>query len=344
MDERTAPPSVADENFSFQKIIAVVGVSLLAVKFAAWAMTRSVSILTDATESIVNVVAAFVGLYALYLSSKPRDKSHPYGHGKVELISSSLEGVMILVAGIVIIFEAVDSIMDPGELKQLDLGLVLLVFAAAVNFIVGYAAIRKGRKNRSIALVASGKHLCSDTVSSIGIIIGVGLMIILDAMGYEVYWIDSAIAALFGFIIFVAGVRVVKTSMDGVMDRSDEKIVSEVIELINQKRHDHWIDIHNLRVIKYGPLLHIEMHMIFPRRMTVEQQRTEMIEAQDAVRVRYGDNLDITIMGEPCDDSLCRVCGIDCDRRAAEFEGRIDWTFDTVTDGDEHHGSADVDQ
>lgn len=343
-DERTESATVGNDNLAFQRIIAVVGVTLMLVKFVAWAMTSSVSILTDALESIVNVVAAFVGLYALYLSAKPRDKSHPYGHGKVELISSSVEGVMILVAGIVIIFEAARSILEPEELRQLDLGLVLLVTAAAVNFIVGYMAINRGRKNRSMALVASGNHLCSDTFSSVGIILGLALMIGLDNIGFEAYWLDSVIATVFGAIICVTGIRVVKSSMDGVMDRSDEKIVAEVIELINRSRHDHWVDLHNLRITKYGPLIHIEMHMFFPLDMTVEQQHTEISEVYEAVRRKYGDNFDVTIMGEPCDCTMCRFCALECEHRKEGFEKRIEWTLETATDRDEHHESADVDQ
>ena len=335
--------SVSSENLRFQRIIAVLGVTLMLIKFAAWAITSSVSVLTDALESIVNVVAAFVGLYALYLSARPRDRSHPYGHGKVELISSSVEGMMILVAGIVIVFEAVNSIMHPHELTSMDIGLVLLVIAAAANFIVGYMAINKGRRNRSMALVASGKHLCSDTFSSIGIIAGLGVMLLLSGMGYDVNWIDSAIAAVFGAIIMVTGVRVVKESMDGVMDRADERTVDEIITLINCVRHDHWVDLHNLRVTKYGPILHIDLHMMFPKDMTVEQQSVEIDEVYEAVRRKYGDDFDITIMGEPCDETMCRHCTMECVHRKEAFVSVYDWTAVTATDRDEHHDSADVD-
>lgn len=335
--------SVSSENLRFQRIIAVLGVTLMLIKFAAWAITSSVSVLTDALESIVNVVAAFVGLYALYLSARPRDRSHPYGHGKVELISSSVEGMMILVAGIVIVFEAVNSIMHPHELTSMDIGLVLLVIAAAANFIVGYIAINKGRRNRSMALVASGKHLCSDTFSSIGIIAGLGVMLLLSGMGYDVNWIDSAIAAVFGAIIMVTGVRVVKESMDGVMDRADERTVDEIITLINCVRHDHWVDLHNLRVTKYGPILHIDLHMMFPKDMTVEQQSVEIDEVYEAVRRKYGDDFDITIMGEPCDETMCRHCTMECVHRKEAFVSIYDWTAVTATDRDEHHDSADVD-
>ena len=342
MEESEEGP-VTSQNLSFQWIIVIVGVLLLLIKFGAWLVTSSVSVLTDALESIVNVVAAFVGLYALALSAKPRDKSHPYGHGKVELISSSLEGVMILVAGAVIIFEAVDSFFDSRTIDNLPVGLGLLALTALVNLAVGVAAMRKGRKNRSLALVASGKHLCSDTVSSLGIILGLGVMMLLSYLGYDINWVDSAIAAVFGVIIAFTGIKVVKESMDGVMDKADESAVEDILLLVNGVRHNHWIDIHNLRVTKYGPMLHVEFHMLFPRDMTIQEQKREIDEITKAIKAKYGESVDLIIMGEPCTDDMCQYCKMHCDNRVAEFVSRIEWTKDTVTDRDEVHGSADVD-
>lgn len=330
------------ENISFQKIIAIVGIALMAMKFAAWAMTSSVSVLTDALESIVNVLAAFMGLYALHLSAKPRDRTHPYGHGKVELISSLVEGMMILTAGAMIIIEAADRIMHPEEVGNLDIGLALLAFAAIVNLAVGMAAIRRGRRNRSPALVASGKHLCSDTISSIGVIAGLAVMMALDFMGFEVGYVDSIMAAVFGAVIMITGAKVVKESMDGVMDRSDDALIGEVMEQINSRRHSHWIDIHNLRVTKYGSVIHMELHVVFPGMMTVAEQSREISEIREAVNGRFSGCVDVTVMGEACTTSMCGHCSEECGCRAEEFKGFIDWTAFTATDEDENH-SADVD-
>lgn len=131
------------QNYRFQKTVVVVGLSLFAIKLAAWYLTNSVSILTDALEGIVNVISAFIGLYSLYLSSLPKDKNHPYGHGKVEFLSAALEGVMISFAGIWIIFEAINHIINPQQIKELDWGIILVALAALVNFIVGYIAVKK---------------------------------------------------------------------------------------------------------------------------------------------------------------------------------------------------------
>ena len=238
MEESEEGP-VTSQNLSFQWIIVIVGVLLLLIKFGAWLVTSSVSVLTDALESIVNVVAAFVGLYALALSAKPRDKSHPYGHGKVELISSSLEGVMILVAGAVIIFEAVDSFFDSRTIDNLPVGVGLLALTALVNLAVGVAAMRKGRKNRSLALVASGKHLCSDTVSSLGIILGLGVMMLLSYLGYDIAirtrieqlnlifsqeaGLPLTLSISLGFVPFTPE----NANLDTLLSRADEKLYEE---------------------------------------------------------------------------------------------------------------------
>lgn len=334
---------LSKENYSFQKVIAVLAVTLLIIKFTAWFLTSSMAVFTDAMESIVNVVAAFMGLYALYLSAQPADKSHPYGHGKVELISSFVEGVMIVTAGVLIVFEAVDSLLNPEDIKRLDFGLLLLVLTALANFIVGRMAIRKGKKNRSVALVASGKHLCSDTYSTVGVSAALVVMMVLDYLGYSINWLDSGIAVVLGFVIGITGIRVVKTSLDGVMDRTDDELVGEVASLIEDFRHDDWVDVHDLRVIKYGPLIHIDLHVMFPRKMEVSELKKEQDEIYIALSKRFGKQVEVTLMGEPCTDALCQHCRFECGCRSAEFVGLIEWTVETMTDTNEHHVSVDVD-
>lgn len=129
-----------------QKLLVVVSVVLFAIKIIAWLLTGSVAILTDALESTVNVIAGFIGLYSVILSSKPKDREHPYGHGKVEFISSAIEGILISIAGIIIIVEAYDNLQHPHTLKQLDYGLLLVAITALVNYIVGHLCVKKGKK------------------------------------------------------------------------------------------------------------------------------------------------------------------------------------------------------
>ena len=150
---------------------------LLAVKVIAYYSTHSVSILTDALESIVNVAAGFIGLYSLFIAAKPRDIDHPYGHGKAEFLSAAVEGTLIGSAGAIILYKAIQNLINPVELEKIDYGIILVAITAVVNFLLGYYCLRVGKKNNSAALAASGKHLQSDTWSTLGIVVGLVLVI-----------------------------------------------------------------------------------------------------------------------------------------------------------------------
>jgi len=324
------------ENYNFQKIVVIVGALLLIMKFTAYFITNSVAIFTDAVESIVNVVAGSIGLYALYLSSKPADKSHPFGHGRVELISASIEGSMIAVAGALIIFEAVRNLMDPKELSSLDIGLVLVIFAAAVNYIVGSVAIRKGRKNRSLALEASGKHLHTDTYSSIGIIIGLTVVYAGGFLGYDLSILDPIMALAFGALIIITGAGVIKKAMDGIMDKADSDILEKVVYCLNEHRSEEWIDIHNLRVIKYGSKLHVEMHVTLPFDMTISEMEEENRRLHESVESMFGDSVELIMMPEPCKEFSCIHCNRECCARRAEFIERINWNVNLLAQEHQH--------
>ncbi len=237
----------AQNNLKVQKVVAVVSIVLFIVKIIAWYLTSSVAILTDALESIVNVVAGLIGVYSLYVSAKPRDYDHPYGHGKAEFISAAIEGTLITVAGFVIIYEGINNLLHPHTLKKLDYGIILVAATAVINYIAGALCIKTGKKNNSLALVASGKHLQSDTWSTVGIVAGLVLMFFT-----KIFWIDSVIAVLFALIIIFTGYKIVRSSVAGIMDEADEVILKKLVALLNINRKENWIDLHNLRIIKYG--------------------------------------------------------------------------------------------
>src|SRR5688572_8266552 len=193
----------AKQNLQVQKWVAGISVLLLAVKFFAYYLTRSVSILTDALESIVNVVAGFIGLYSLYVSAKPRDTDHPYGHGKAEFVSAAVGGTLIFSAGALIIYNAIKNLFIPQTLQQLDLGIYLVAGTAVINWILGFFSLHQCRKNNSLALIASGKHLQTDTYSTVGIIVG---LILITLTGET--WIDSVVAIGFGGFIIYTGYKI----------------------------------------------------------------------------------------------------------------------------------------
>jgi cation diffusion facilitator family transporter len=327
INHESAILSKAKQNFNVQKWVAGISILLLAVKFIAYYLTHSVSILTDALESIVNVVAGFIGLYSLYVAAKPRDRDHPYGHGKAEFISAAVEGTMIGTAGVIIVYKAVQRLVDPSGLHQLDIGIWLVASTAIVNFIVGIYCIRTGNRNNSLALVASGKHLQSDTISTIGIIAGLVLLYFTD-----IAWIDSATAILFAIFIFFTSYRILRRSIAGIMDEADEKLLDEMVDVLNRNRTENWVDLHNLRVIKYGSVLHLDCHLTVPWYLNVHEAHQEIDILARLVRNKFDESLELFVHSDGCLPFQCHICvKQNCPVRQQPFDHRITWTLENVS-------------
>jgi cation diffusion facilitator family transporter len=324
--------STSQANFKVQKLVATVSVILFVIKVVAWYLTRSVAILTDALESTVNVVAGFISLYSLYVAAKPRDEDHPYGHGKAEFVSAAFEGSMIFIAGLIIIYEAINNLLHPHTLQQLDFGIYLVSFTALVNFAVGYYCVKTGTRNNSLALVASGKHLQSDTYSTLGIVAGLILM-------YFTHWgwLDSAVAILFAFLIIFTGYRIIRSSLAGIMDEADRELLRKVVELLNGNRRENWVDLHNVRIIKYGSILHMDCHLTVPWYLNVHEAHQEIDELTKLVRNEFGESVEFFVHNDGCLDFSCHICAkADCRERKHAFEKRVEWTVENISSNVKH--------
>jgi len=312
--------------------VAGISVLLLVVKLVAYYFTHSVSILTDALESIVNVAAGFIGLFSLYVAAKPRDMDHPYGHGKAEFLSAAIEGTMIGAAGAIILYKSVQHIITPVALHRIDFGILLVAITAVVNFLVGYLCLRTGKKNNSAALIASGKHLQTDTWSTLGIIAGLALLYF---TGYT--WIDSAVAFLFGSFIIFTGYRIVRSSIAGIMDEADMKLLSKMVEVLNANRRENWVDLHNLRVIKYGSVLHLDAHLTVPWYLNVNEAHVEIDALAELIRKNFGETLELFVHTDGCLYTQCGLCAKkDCPVRQHPFEHRLSWTLENVSQNKKH--------
>ncbi len=312
--------------------MAGISVAMLIVKFIAYYSTRSVTILTDALESIVNVVSGIIGLYSLRIAARPRDKDHPYGHGKVEFISAAIEGTLIGSAGVIILYKAIQDLIHPIELRQVDIGIVLIAVTAVVNFIMGYYCLSYGKKNSSLALIASGKHLQSDTWSTAGIIIG---LIFLYISGYR--WIDGVVAILFGSYIIFTSYRILRRSVAGIMDEADMELLERVVQVLNANRRENWIDLHNLRVIKYGSVLHVDCHLTVPWYFTVREAHHEIDELAKLIRKDFGESLELFVHSDGCMPFSCRICyKAHCKERQHPFEKKITWTLENISQNKKH--------
>lgn len=317
-----------------QRWVVITSLALFAIKVTAYFLTNSIAVLTDALESTVNVVTGFTGLYSLKMAARPRDDNHPYGHGKIELISASFEGILILMAGLIIIYESVINLLHPHEIKQLDTGIILISTTAAINYLVGAWCVRVGKKDHSIALQASGKHLQSDTWTTIGIIGGLILLLLTG-----ISWIDSAVAIVFAFMIIMEGYKIIRQTVAGITDEADIALLNELVDVLNKNKRDNWIDLHNLRVIKYGHVLHLDCHLTVPWYFNVNEAHREVDELDKLIGDHFPHTLEMFVHTDGCmPEGSCRVCPVsDCPKREAQFNGRIEWTFENITN-DEKHG------
>ena len=318
--------------------MTVVAVILLLVKLIAWWLTRSVSILTDALESIVNVVAGVISLYSLTIAAKPRDADHPYGHGKAEFVSAAVEGSLIFVAGIVIIIESIRNYFDPHEIQQLDFGILLVSATALINFILGTYAMNIGIKNNSLALIASGKHLRTDTFSTAGIIAG---LLLIYFTGWT--WVDNVMAMFFALMIIVTGYKIIRRSLAGIMDESDSLLLQKLVEKVNAQRNENWIDLHKLRIIKFGSILHVDCHLTVPWYLTVREGHQEVDRFSQVVKNNFGDTVELFVHSDGCEAFSCAICTKqNCTVRQSDFQQRLEWTTNMVADDSKHRISDRV--
>ena len=322
-------------DIRLQASVLAIGALLMAIKFIAWRLTHSNTILSDAMESIVNVVAGAFALYSLALASRPRDLGHPYGHGKVDYISAGIEGGLVIVAGALIIWRAGRALVQEQHLHDLDTGILLTGIAGGVNLIMGLLLRRRGRDARSITMEASGTHLLSDAWSTVAMLIGLVLIRLTDLL-----WMDQVFAMLFAVYIMVTGLRIFRRSVAGIMDEADLDLASTVIAELESHRRPQWVDLHNFRMIKYGAVLHIDCHVTLPWYYDLEKAHAEIAAIELLVNSSEQSEVELFIHMDPCIPSSCAICQLpDCPERKHPFKQRVRWGPGTVL-GNAKHSAA----
>lgn len=319
-------------NVRLQAGVLLAGILLMLVKFVAWHLTRSNAVLSDALESIVNVAAGGFALYSLMLAAKPRDREHPYGHGKVEFISAALEGSLVALAGGLIIYRAIEAWLTGVEIHALGIGALLIAGSGAANLALGLVLRKRGRRAHSLTMEAGGVHLLSDAWSSAALVLG---LMVIQLTG--LLWLDSLFAIGFAIFIIWQGIRMVRRSVGGIMDETDMAVAEELVHIIDANRRPEWIDIHNFRVIKFGSTLHIDCHVTLPWYFTLERAHDEISELDALVNRNSGREVEFFIHMDPCIPTSCPICRImDCPVREAPFVKRIPWTLATVLANTKH--------
>jgi len=320
------------DKIGFQKLIAIFGVILFIGKIIAWKLTNSDAVFSDAMESVVNVISAFMGLYSLHLAAKPKDEDHPYGHGKVEFVTSGIEGALIAIAGIMIIYEGVNSLIIGKTLAKLDLGIWIIAATAVINYLLGYISIKKGQAENSLVLISSGKHLQSDTITTFGVVIS--LIIVYFT---KIYWLDSVVALIFGLYIIYIGYKIVRKSLSGIMDEQDPDLLNQIIRVLEENRRTEWIDVHNMKIQQFGANLHIDAHITLPWYYSLREAHDEMEKMIILLAKNTKRSVEFNFHMDDCKPISCPVCQIkDCPVREKDFVKRVEWTPENVTSVDKH--------
>lgn len=300
----------------------IVGTMLCAAKFwAAW-RTGSAAVLSDALESILNIAAAALLWWTVEVSARPADRDHPYGHGKAEDFSAGVEGALIVLAAFAILFEAVPRLLAPRPIGDLDLGLLVVLGAGVVNGALGLWLVRRGQALRSAALVADGRHVLTDTLTSVGVVVGLLLVRWTGKL-----WIDPLVACLVAAQILVSGGKLVRGAVGRLMDEADLRLLDQIASALQQSRRDDWVDVHQLRTWRSGRYLHVDFHLTVPRYWSVERGHTAEKDAGAELLQRLQEDGDVIVHVDPCVPECCHLCQVaPCPVRSAPFEGQIDWT------------------
>ena len=329
MSETTNIPKT---NFAFQRNVAIVGIVLFLAKLLAWHFTNSDAVFSDAMESIVNIIAAFMGLYSLYLAAKPKDVEHPYGHGKVEFVTSGVEGALIIFAGVIIIVQSLSSLLAGNIPKQLDWGIWIVAATAVINYLMGHISYEKGLKENSLVLQSSGKHLKSDTFTTLGVVISLVLVQLT-----KLYWIDAVVALLFGGYIMIIGYKIIRKSLSGIMDEADLGMLQKLSKFLEENRKRDWIDVHNMRIQQHGSGLHIDAHLTLPWYYELRKAHNEMEDLYKLIGTNTDRTIEFNFHLDDCKPTSCEICELwECPVRQMPFIKKIEWNAKTIAQVGKH--------
>lgn len=252
-----SPSDQKDMNFSM-RLSFFIGLFMLVVKCYAYYITGSTAIMSDAAESIIHVFAVGFATYSIWLSLKPADADHLYGHDKISFFSAGFEGAMIIIAAIFIYFEAINKIIYGIELQNIDAGMVFIFLVILINFLLGFYLINQGKKYQSIILEANGKHILTDCLTSVSVVVA---LILVKLTGISLF--DPIVAILAASNILWTGFRLIKKCIGGLMDQTDPAVHQKIHNILNEETPKRDLDYHHLRHRMSGYTLFIEFHLLF---------------------------------------------------------------------------------
>lgn len=283
-------------RFAWLSIAAAL--ATMGLKASAWLLTGSVGFLSDAAESVVNLVAAIVALIVLHLAAQPPDKEHEYGHGKAEYFAAGVEGVLIVLAAGSIAWAAIDRLRDPQELESVGIGIAVSIAAATINLAVASILVKEGRRYRSITLEADGRHLATDVWTSVGVVVGVAAV---SLTGWEP--LDPIIALLVAANIVVAGAVLLRRSTGGLMDQAVSAEDRAEVDRVLERHRSEGVQFHALRTRQSGRRAFISLHVLVPGAWTV-QRGHDLLEKVEEELSAAVPNASVFTHLEPVEDPV----------------------------------------
>jgi cation diffusion facilitator family transporter len=311
-------------------ISLAVSVGLLAAKYQAYHLTGSTAILSDALESIVNVVAAVFALGGIIFAGRPADRNHPYGHGKIEFFSAAFEGGLIAFAAVLIVYEVILSLLRGPDVRALDVGVPIVLGAGLVNLLLGWYLVRTGRRYDSLTLVADGRHVLADFYTSAGIVIG---LLLVRFTG--IAWLDPVVAAVVALNLMWTGFRLVRQAAGGLLDEEDTALLDRLLEVLQPHIGRGVIRVHHLRAIRAGRFHHVDAHLVVPEFWSVERSHELAEDLAERLIKEVGVEGEMTLHTDPCHRVYCRMCDLDdCPVRRETFAGRPRLTLEEAVQPD----------
>lgn len=311
----------------------VVSILLLAAKYQAYRLTGSTAILSDALESIVNVVAAVFALGGIIFAGRPADRNHPYGHGKIEFFSAAFEGGLIAFAAVLILYEVVLGLVVRLQLRELDTGLLIVSGAGLVNLALGLFLIQTGRKHQSLTLVADGQHVLSDFWTTVGIVVG---LLLVRVTG--LWWLDPLVAAVVAVNLMWTGFRLVRHAAGGLLDEEDTLLLNRLLGVLGGHVGQGIIRVHHLRAIRAGRFHHVDAHLVVPEFWSVDRAHEVAEDLAERVIRKLGVDGELIFHTDPCHRAYCPMCDLDdCPVRREPFKARPPLTLEEAVQPDMPH-------
>lgn len=324
---RYAPDPAAIRARRFAVVVSFsASLALLAVKLFAWRLTGSTAVLSDALESVVHTFAIGFAAWSVFLASSPEDSSHPYGHGKIEFISAGVEGAFIILAAAWIVFDASAALLEGRHPHELRVGVLLTLSAAVITLGLGAWLESVGRRTGSVALVADGRHILTDSFTSFAVVIG---LVLVQFTG-SAFW-DPVVAIAVAVSIAVSGGKLIRQAVGGLMDEADPELLAAIANALEEARTPECIELHRLRAWKAGDTLHVDAHLTVPRYASVDHAHGIMAGLERAVASKLQQRVHLLLHLDPCTETFCAECEMTaCPLRTSPSHGRVAWVAERI--------------